>query len=232
VVPAWNEAESIPHLLRSIHDQLPDVDVVVVDDGSTDGTAAVVRALGAPIIELPFNVGVGGAMRAGFLYAYRHGYGAVVQVDADGQHDPADVPRLLGELHRGADVVIGSRFAGSGDYDVRGPRRWAMGLLARSVSRLVGVHLTDVTSGFRASSASAVALFAREYPPEYLGDTVESLVLAGRAGLKLSQVPVAMRPRLRGRPSQSPVRASVYLARAALVLTLAVLHSAPEAAGE
>ena len=225
VVPAWNEQDGIAAVLAEIAARIPGVDVLVVDDGSTDRTAEVARSTGvAEVVSLPFNIGVGGAMRTGFLHAHRSGYDAVVQVDADGQHDPADVPRLLAEVAAGTDVVIGARFAGVGDYRVRGLRWWAMRILARSVSRVTGTPLTDVTSGFRASSARAVALFAAEYPPEYLGDTVESLVLAARAGLSVGQVPVAMRARQVGQASQGPLLASVYLSRAVLVLGLALLH--------
>ena len=224
VVPAWNESESLPSVLAELRGLASHIDVLVVDDGSTDGTADVVRAHGTPVVSLPFNVGVGGAMRAGFLYAARHGYAAVIQVDADGQHDPADVPRLLAELDDGADVVIGARFAGVGDYKVGGARRVAMRFLAGSLSRIAQVPLTDVTSGFRASSRRAVELFADEYPPEYLGDTIESLVIACRHGLAVRQVAVELRPRLAGTPSQNSFKSIVYLGRAVLVLGLAVLH--------
>ena len=229
VVPAWNESEVLPQVLAELQLHVPELDVLVVDDGSTDGTADVVRADGhAQVVSLPFNVGVGAAMRTGFLYASRHGYRAVVQVDADGQHDPADVLALLEQVDHGVDVVIGARFAGVGDYQVGLLRRMAMKFLAVSVSRIAKSPLTDVTSGFRASSPRAVELFAREYPPEYLGDTVESLVLAGRAGLTVSQVPVQLRERQGGRPSQGVFRSIVYVGRAVLVLGLALLHRADD----
>ncbi len=225
VVPAWNEAEALPAVLVELSSKIPGVDVLVVDDGSTDGTADLVRRSGtASVVSLPFNVGVGGAMRAGFLYAERNGYRAVVQCDADGQHDPADIARLLAELDAGLDVVIGARFAGVGTYQVGGFRRIAMKFLASSLSRITGTRLTDVTSGFRASSARAVAVFAREYPPEYLGDTIESLVVARRAGLSIGQLPVELRERQGGTPSQSSFKSVIYLGRAVLVLGLAVLH--------
>jgi glycosyltransferase involved in cell wall biosynthesis len=225
VVPAWNEADALPGVLRELVSTLPDLDVLVVDDGSTDGTADLVRQGGsASVVSLPFNIGVGGAMRAGFLYAERHGYHAVIQCDADGQHDPADVPKLLALLDGGLDIAIGARFAGIGDYHVGGFRMVAMKFLASSLSRMTGTKLTDVTSGFRASSARAVELFAREYPPEYLGDTIESLVLAQRAGLRIGQLPVRLRERQGGHPSQSSLRSVLYLGRAVLVLGLALLH--------
>jgi glycosyltransferase involved in cell wall biosynthesis len=226
VVPAWNESEVLPSVLAELRLHVPQLDVLVVDDGSTDGTTEVVRADGsAQVVTLPFNIGVGGAMRTGFLYAERHGYRAVVQVDADGQHDPADVLRLLEQIDAGLDIVIGARFAGVGDYRVGLLRRAAMKFLSVTVSRIAKAKLTDVTSGFRASSARAVRLFAREYPPEYLGDTVESLVVAGRAGLRVGQVPVQLRERRGGTPSQGLVTSIVYVGRAVLVLGLALMHS-------
>lgn len=209
--------------LSSIGAAAPWADVLVVDDGSADRTSEVASAAGAVVARLPFNVGVGGAMRAGFLYAVRHRYDVVVQVDADGQHDPTEISHLVAGL-AAADIVIGSRFAGAGSYRVRGPRRWAMILLAKVLSILTGVRLNDVTSGFRASGPRAVEVFAREYPSEYLGDTVESLVVAHRSGLRVAQVPVVMRPRQGGVPSHSPAKAAIYLFRALLVLLLALIR--------
>jgi glycosyltransferase involved in cell wall biosynthesis len=176
---------------------------------------------------LPFNLGVGGAMRTGYRYALRHGYDAAVQIDADGQHDPRYLARLLEQLDT-ADVVIGARFATPDDpYKVRGPRRWAMVLLARVLSRLAHTRLTDVTSGFRVSNRRAISVFATHYPAEYLGDTVESLVIAARAGCTITQVPVTMRARVAGRASHSPVKAAVYLCRAMVALVLALVRDWP-----
>jgi hypothetical protein len=170
------------------------------------------------------------ATRSWCRYAERNGYKVVVQVDGDGQHDPAQVSNLLAALD-GADVVIGARFAGRGDYGVRGARRLAMWLLARSLSRLTGTRLTDATSGFRALDRAAIELFADEYPTEYLGDTVEALIIATRAGLRVRQIPVAMRRRETGTASQTPLRATVYLLRAVLVLLLARIRSRPALRG-
>ena len=221
VLPAWNESESLPGVLAEIREHLPEAGVLVVDDGSTDGTAAVARRHGVEVLELPFNLGVGGAMRAGFRYAMQQGYPMVVQVDADGQHDPRDVPRIVERLEH-ADVVIGARFAGTGEYEARGPRRWAMRVLAGVLSRVASTRLTDTTSGFRGAGPRAVELFARHYPAEYLGDTVESLVIAARNGLQIEQIGVSMRERQGGRPSQSPLKATVYLARACLALLISL----------
>lgn len=223
MVPAWNEEQAVGATIREIRQALPGVDVLVVDDGSTDRTRTVALAEGVLVLELSYNLGVGGAMRAGFRYAVRHGYTAVVQVDADGQHDPRDLPDLLAKLAE-ADVVIGTRFEHGGEYRVTGPRRWAMVVLGKVLSRLAGTPLTDTTSGFRATGRRALPLYAEHYPVEYLGDTVESLVIALRAGCRVAQVPTRMRPRRAGRPSHRPLKAAIYLFRATFALLLALVR--------
>lgn len=226
VVPAWNEELSVSKVIMEIRERQPRADVLVVDDGSGDSTSAAAREAGALVCRLPFNLGVGGAMRAGYRYALRNEYDVVVQVDADGQHDPDYIEALLDGL-TDADIVIGARFAGVGEYPVRGPRRWGMRLLARVLSSLSGERLNDVTSGFRAANRRAIRVFAAHYPAEYLGDTVESLVIAMRTGCRVTQVPVEMRGRVGGRASQSPLRASLYLMRAIVALSLALVRRWP-----
>ncbi len=162
-------------------------------------------------------------MRVGFRFAVENDYDNVVQIDSDGQHDPASVPALLKELET-ADLVLGARFAGEGDYRVRGPRQWAMVVLAGILSSSSHTKLTDTTSGYRASGPRAVALFAENYPAEYLGDTIEALVIASRSGLVIRQVPVAMRPRAGGVPSHNPFKAAAYLGRAGLALVFAFIR--------
>ncbi len=227
IVPAWNEQESVGATVAEIAATNPGLDVLVIDDGSADGTAERAEQAGATVCRLPFNLGVGGAMRTGYRYALRNDYDVAVQIDADGQHDPRYLPVLLDRLAE-ADVVIGARFARDGDpYLVRGPRRWAMVLLARVLSRLARTRLTDVTSGFRAANRRAMGVFAAHYPAEYLGDTVESLVIATRMGCTVTQVPVDMRPRTAGRASSSPLRASIYLLRAVVALGMAIFRRWP-----
>jgi glycosyltransferase involved in cell wall biosynthesis len=225
-IPAWNEQHTVGEVVRSVKQILPAARVVVIDDGSHDATAARAARAGAEVLQLPFNVGVGGAMRTAFLYAEQEGMSAVVQVDADGQHDPSDIPELLDALQQDS-IVIGARFAGRNSYTVRGPRMWAMRLLAFALSRITKAQLTDSTSGFRASDRRAVELFARHYPAEYLGDTVESLVIAARGGLSVGQVPVSMRPRQAGNPSQGPLKSALYLGRAVLALFVALTRRRP-----
>lgn len=223
VLPALNEEASVAAVIAEVFAALPGVHVLVVDDGSTDRTPDVAQYAGATVARLPFNLGVGGAMRVGFRYAVDNGFSAVVQVDADGQHDPKGVLSLLAALDT-ADVVLGARFAGTGDYTATGPRRWAMLVLAKIISRLAGTPLTDTTSGFRASGPRAVRLFADTYPAEYLGDTIESLVIAARAGCIITQVPVAMRARTGGVPSHHPFKAAAYLGRACMALIFALIR--------
>lgn len=223
IVPAWNEEVVVGTVIDDIHRSIPGVDVLVVSDGSTDRTAEVAKSRGARVLDLPLNLGVGGAMRAGYLFAKRHGYQWAVQLDADGQHNPEDVPSLLRKAaSEDADVVIGARFAGKGDYSVRGPRKWAMNLLSLVLSRVTGTHLTDTTSGFKIASRRAIELYSREYPAEYLGDTVETLVISARSGLVVRQIPVAMRPRAGGDPSHNPWQAAIFLVRAVFALMIAL----------
>ncbi|MDR7189102.1 glycosyltransferase involved in cell wall biosynthesis [Microbacterium sp. BE35] len=226
VMPAFNEEEAIGAVVREVRASLPGVRCVVVDDGSKDATISVAEAAGADVLRLPFNLGVGGAMRLGFKFAVENGFDAVVQIDSDGQHDPSAVPELLTHLDT-ADIVIGARFAGVGDYQAHGVRRFAMRIIAGVLSRTARTKLTDTTSGFKACGPRAIALFAENYPAEYLGDTIEALVIAARAGCRIVQVPVAMRVRAGGRPSHNPVKAAVYLMRAFLALGFAYLRPAP-----
>ena len=220
-MPAWNEEAVIGGTLREMIDANPGVDLLVVDDGSTDATAQIAAAAGATVLMLPYNLGVGGAMRAGYKYAKRFDYDRTVQIDADGQHDPRDIERVLSGLED-ANISIGARFAEEGDYKAKGPRRWAMSLLAGIVSKLARTRLTDVTSGFRAGDRVAIEQYCVYYPSEYLGDTIDSLVVAIRSGLSVTQVPVSMRPRQAGTPSNNPVKSAVYLVRSMFALFISL----------
>ena len=216
-IPAWNEEASIGGVIDKVRDHRPDVDILVVDDGSRDMTAERAREAGATVVSLPFNVGVGGAMRTAFLYAQRRGYQAVAQVDADGQHDPADLDRILDGLS-GADIVVGTRFHPDSMYFVGGPRRWAMILLSKALSRMNRGTISDPTSGFRSAGPQAIDLFAAEYPADYLGDTVGSLAIAIRQGMVVHEAPVTMYFRQTGRPSKNALWSALYLGRATLAI--------------
>ena len=223
-IPAWNEQGSIADVIAKVGEYRPGADILVVNDGSTDATAEVARAAGATVVSLPFNVGVGGAMRTAFLYAQRGGYQAMVQVDADGQHDPADLDRVLDGLSE-ADVVVGTRFHPDSMYFVGGPRRWAMVLLSKSLSRMNKGKISDPTSGFRSAGPKAIALFAVDYPADYLGDTVGSLAIAIRNGLVIKETPVTMYFRQAGRPSKNAIWSALYLGRATLAIIATATRS-------
>ncbi|MHA7288234.1 glycosyltransferase family 2 protein [Pseudarthrobacter raffinosi] len=227
IMPAWNESEAIGNTVQEVFTFGPPCDILVVDDGSRDSTAMVAREAGATVIQLPFNMGVGGAMRTGFKYAKKHGYERVIQVDADGQHDPRDIQAVLDGLAH-ADIAIGARFADKGEYVVKGPRKWAMNVLAWTISRIAGTRLTDVTSGFRAGNTKAIRQYVDHYPAEYLGDTIDSLVVAIRSGCTVHQVGVSMRERQGGAPSHDPLKAAIYLGRSGLALIFALTRKKSE----
>ena len=225
-IPAWNESGSVGDVVRHVAQAIPHATVLVVNDGSTDNTAQKASEAGAITLSLPFNVGVGGAMRTAFLYAQREGHDALVQVDADGQHNPDEISALLDGLSE-ADIVVGSRFHPGSTYKVRGPRKWAMDLLSRSLSKMAKTPISDTTSGFRSAGPRALSLFARTYPAEYLGDTVGSLTIAIRDGLTITERPVTMYYRRVGRPSKSALWSTLYLGRATLALMVQLLKRNP-----
>jgi len=226
VIPAFNEEESLPSVLRELHEVVPDLDVVVVDDGSADATASVARDAGLPCVSLPFNLGIGGALRAGYRYAADGGYQRAVQFDADGQHRADQIALLLAALDDGADMACGSRFA-AGGYEVGRGRGLAMALLRVGVRLLTGQRFSDTSSGFRAVEQPLLGVFATEYPVEYM-DSVETLVNACRGGYQVVEVPTLMRERAGGVPSQRPFHLAYHYAR----LLVALLGSPRRAAAE
>jgi glycosyltransferase involved in cell wall biosynthesis len=201
------------------------VDVVVIDDGSGDGTAAEASRAGARVVTLPFNVGIGGAVQTGYMLARLGDYDVAIQVDGDGQHPASELERLLDALvESGADIVIGSRFleGESGAYRSTLARRAGVRLFASLVSWLVGVRMTDTTSGFRAAGRRAIALFAEAYPHDY--PEVEAVLIAHRAGLRVVEAPVEMRARQGGRSSITPLRSGYYMVKVLLALAMQLLR--------
>jgi len=221
ILPALNEAGSVAGVVHQVRHSLPAADVLLIDDGSSDDTASLAADAGATVVSLPYNMGVGTALRTGFKYAARNGYDVVVQTDADGQHLPDEIPKLLEALDSGADLAIGTRFAnGDGHYAVDLSRGLAMRLLLLLVRALTGRRLTDTTSGFRAFSRPLVHEFASTYPREFLSDTVEALVIASYRGFAIAEVPVRMRHRSTGAPSHRSVRLLYHYLRVIVVLGL------------
>jgi glycosyltransferase involved in cell wall biosynthesis len=230
IIPAYNEEDCIAAVVQDAQVTL-NADVAVIDDGSTDATAARARAAGARVLTLPYNLGVGGAIRTGLRFAQERGYQRVVQLDGDGQHEAAEAKRLLDELDdSGADFVVGARFAAG--YEVGRSRRLAMRALSGIVSRRLRTRITDTTSGFRAMGPRAIALYARRYPVDYLSDTVEALLLAGEAGLRVGEVDVRMRLRQGGHASTSPLRSFYHLGRLLFVIVVRELVRRPAGGGQ
>ena len=219
VVPAFDEEGAIGSVVDEIRAFDAAIDVVVVDDGSSDRTAANAAAAGAAVVRLPFNLGIGAAVQTGFRYALEGGYDVAVRLDGDGQHDPSELPKLLGPLAADeADVVTGSRFReDGGDYRPPLARRVGISWFARLVSLLSGQRVTDTTSGFQALNGRGIALFANDYPSDY--PEVEATVLVLKHRLRLVEVPVRMREREHGSSSITFLRSLYY----AIKVTLALL---------
>jgi glycosyltransferase involved in cell wall biosynthesis len=225
VVPAYNEARSIASVVRSLHEQAPDFDVIVVDDGSTDDTALRAAEAGASVLRLPFNLGIGGAVQTGFVYALEHGYECMAQVDGDGQHEPAELGKLVEAMHTnpGVDVVCGSRFvARGGGYRAPISRRTGIQLFAFVLSAISGQRVTDPTSGFRIYNRRAIGLFAGDYPHDY--PEVEAVLLLHAHRLRMIEVPVQMHHRNSGRSSITRGRSLYYMVKVSLALMVGLLR--------
>jgi len=225
IVPAYNEARNLPRLAEGLRAHAPGCDVCVVDDGSTDDTSRVAAELGWTVLRLPVNLGIGGAVQAGYLWAREHGHDVAVQIDGDGQHDPAYLEALLAPVKTGdADVVIGSRFLSEGGFRSTAVRRAGIRYLSWFLRLRCGARITDTTSGFRAAGRSAIELFARYYPSDY--PEPEAIALAKRAGLRLAEVPVRMTERTHGQSSITALRTIYYLVKVSLALVLLPPRSA------
>lgn len=219
VIPAYNEEEAILDVVAMVRDA--GYDYVVINDGSTDDTAKVCKRANVNVINLPQNLGIGGAVQTGHLYAYERGYDVDIQVDGDGQHDIAYIPALLEGIKAGNDLVIGSRFVdakGSDGFQSTIMRRAGINWLRGCIRRHTGLTITDSTSGFRASSRRAIKLFARRYPVDY--PEPESIVVAHNQGLSITEVPVVMRERQGGVSSISPLKGAYYMIKVTLAIAI------------
>ncbi len=224
VIPAFNEARRIGDVLAQVRQQVPH-HVLVVDDGSSDGTAQEARRAGAIVAVHPVNLGYGAALQTGYRYALRHGYAAVLQLDADGQHDPASIPGLLSALEV-ADVVVGSRFLDGCSYRPPLLRRMGMWVFGRIAAALAGRRITDPTSGFQAISREALEFYVHErYPADY--PDADVLAMLVRSGLTLAEVPVRMRSAEPGKKSMHAglLRPLYYVFRMSLALALVPLRN-------
>lgn len=183
IIPAYNEEDSIGRVIEDVRTNCPQMDILVVNDGSADHTSDRARASGVVVLDLPFNLGIGGGMQTGYKYAAEKGYDIAIQVDGDGQHDPKEIPKLLQTLEeRKVDVAIGSRFITDLEYKATTMRRVGITVLSKVISIMVRQKITDPTSGFRASRQKAIQLFAVNYPQDY--PEPEVVVLLSKSGLK------------------------------------------------
>jgi glycosyltransferase involved in cell wall biosynthesis len=219
LVPACNEAGRVGSVLDGVRATGIAADVLVVDDGSSDATGDEARARGAAVARHRFNLGYGAALHTGYMYARRHGYQRLVQLDADGQHDPSSIPELLDALRGGYDVVIGSRYLGGAPPPTSWMRRIGSRFFAWIVTAWTGIPITDPTSGFQAMTARALAELSHAGFPEDYPDA-DVLVFLARAGCKLHEIPVKMHPRRGGISMHRGRRIAYYAYKMVLSLSL------------
>jgi len=235
-IPAWNEEDSVVAVIGGVRERLPEADVLVVDDGSGDATAERARAAGALVASLPFNQGLGAALQTGYLHALREGYEFCAHLDADGQHPPAEVARLLEEVYADrADLVIGSRYrepgkAESDDYKPTLSRRIGTGVFRFFLTLATRQRFTDTTSGMRAANRRVMALFSERYSPDFA--EIESLQLAVREGLRVEEVPVRMLERAGGTSFLTPLRSAFFIFKGMIVLLVGQFRPRHVGAGE
>jgi glycosyltransferase involved in cell wall biosynthesis len=235
-IPAWNEEDSVTEVIGGIRASIPDADVLVVDDGSVDATVARARAAGARVASLPFNQGLGAALQTGYLYALRGGYEACAHLDADGQHPPADVARLLEEIWEDrADLVIGSRYRDTSaprndDYQPTLSRRVGTNVFRVILTVATRQRFTDTTSGMRAANRRVMALFGERYAPDF--GEIESLQRAVRQGLRVKEVPVRMLERAGGRSFLTPLRSAFFIFKSLIVLLVGMFRPKSAEYGE
>jgi glycosyltransferase involved in cell wall biosynthesis len=222
-IPAWNESASIGAVVADVHRHLPAADVLVVDDGSTDATTATARQCGVLVATLPFNQGLGAALQTGYLYALREGYDFCAHLDADGQHPPSEVARLLEVVEADrADLVIGSRYrdpeaeASLDDYKPTFSRRIGINFFRFFLTLATRQRFTDTTSGMRAANRRVMSLFSENYSPDFA--EIESLQLAVREGLRVEEVPVRMLERAGGSSFLTPLRSAFFIFKGVVVL--------------
>jgi glycosyltransferase involved in cell wall biosynthesis len=229
IVPALNEAEAIGRTIASIQRWAPDFDIVVIDDGSTDRTGKLAAAAGAKVLRMPYNLGIGGAMQTGYIYAKENGYEIAVQVDGDGQHDPRQIKDLLAclEANPELNMVTGSRFLGPGDDGDRSStaRRMGIRIFARVLSTITRHKVTDPTSGFRLTDRRGIELFANDYPIDY--PEVEAIVLMHTHRLRSLEIPVVMAPRLTGESAISAPQSVYYMIKVLLAVFVALFRARP-----
>lgn len=223
VIPAYNEAENLKSLIPELRRVASECDLVVINDGSTDGTESLLLELGCPTLRLPVNSGIGVAVQTGFLYSMRQDYDITLQVDGDGQHVPLEISHLVLPVAKGeCDVAVGSRFAADTGYMASWPRRLGIGVMSLLIRVLTGRAIHDPTSGFRAFNRAATRFLAENYAEDY--PEVESNLVLLVNGFRMKEIPVRMRPREHGVSSISSIKAFYYMLKVSLCLILVRLR--------
>jgi len=227
VVPAYNESDTITSVVNSLHEHVPDFDVLVVDDGSTDQTGALARDAGARVVRHPFNLGIGGAVQSGFAFALENGYDRMVQVDGDGQHMAGEIAVLCATMDGSpeVDMVCGSRFLTDHGYLAPISRRTGIHIFAFLLSRIVGQPVSDPTSGFRLYNRRGIALFARDYPHDY--PEVEAVLMVHFHRLRMQEVPVRMLERGGGQSSIGSGKSVYYMLKVLLAIFVGLVRRRP-----
>lgn len=227
IIPAYNEEGAIGFVIEGIRGSMPEADILVVNDGSGDNTSAKAAHAGARVLDLPFNLGIGGAMQTGYQYARDHDYDIAIQVDGDGQHNPAYIRDLVAPLCSDTtDMAIGSRYVERTAYKSTVGRRTGMIFFSTLISLLTNQRVKDTTSGFRAVNKKVIQYFARHYPPDY--PEVDVLVKLFKKNFRVVEMPVEMNPRRNGRSSITPLRSIYYMIKVSLSLIIGTLRSVEE----
>ncbi|QPJ66785.1 MAG: glycosyltransferase family 2 protein [Candidatus Nitrohelix vancouverensis] len=227
IIPAFNEKDNIGPVIQGIRQHAPQFSILVVNDGSSDGTDKVAKELGVLVVSLPYNLGYGVALQTGFIYALQNGYTQIIQIDADGQHDPAEIMKLYNELQTGdAEVIIGSRFLNGGTYQSPFFRKIGITIFRMLASLFCGQKVTDPTSGFQALKGKAIRLVASGYyPPDY--PDADFLILIHRSGIKMKEIPVRMNPMPNNKSMHHGHKPLYYVLKMFLSIFVTVLRQKP-----
>lgn len=223
IIPAFNEEQNIECVISCVRKELPYYDILVVNDGSWDRTGHIARELGAIVIDLPYNLGIGATMQTGYRYASLNNYHIAIQVDGDGQHPANQIKKLVQVVADGmADMAVGSRFIVNGGYKPTMSRLIGMRYFSGLLSLILRQRLTDTTSGFRSVNKGVIDFFSRTYPEDY--PEVEALVLLHRSGFKIREVSVDMKDRDGGQSSITPFRSLYYMIKVSLAIFVEMLR--------